>query len=111
VFVWEDQAGFDPTGSPAAPADLELALDTSKTDALFDAWLATDTSALPHAGPGAECYATVSFRACATCQETRIPTYENASQLAPEMEPVWSWFDANVQTSASAAHPRTYCRF
>lgn len=107
IQVWQNQPSFPPAGAPMAPPDVTGQLTGDRTDALFDAWASTSTAALPHAGPGAECEATVYVTMCAHCMPTAI-RYVDASQMAPEMNAVWSWFDANVPFAAG--HPRNYCR-
>jgi hypothetical protein len=113
VQVWQVQHGFDPQSTPSTPPDATLTLPGDTIDALFDAWSTTNVAALPHPGPGAECFSSVSVRTCAGCNAVTLPGYANAQDLEPEMEAVWTWFDANlaVATSSNAAHPRSYCRF
>jgi hypothetical protein len=35
--------------------------------------------------------------------------YTSAAQLAPELEPVWAWFDQVLGSPTIATNPRTYC--
>jgi hypothetical protein len=110
VHVWQNQPSFDPSSAPTAPPDATFQVSGANVDALFDTWASTDTSALPHVGGGGECEAAVYVSMCPHCLATTL-RYSAASQVAPEMNAVWSWFDANLQSSLSAAHTRSYCNF
>jgi hypothetical protein len=109
IQVWNNVPAFS-GAAPTTPPDEILDLSGDLVDTLFDDWASVDTSALPHAGTAGECEAAVVVRMCASCSPKAL-RYSGADQLAPEMEPVWAWFDANVNVVASVAagHPRGYC--
>jgi hypothetical protein len=84
-------------------------LTNAQLDDLFAHLAALDVAALPHAASGtATCNATLIFSTCGTCTRREL-TYSSAAQLAPEMEPVWAWFDQVLGSATVATNPRTYC--
>jgi len=84
-------------------------LTNAQLDELFARLAAIDLSALPHATSGtATCRATLRVSACGTCTGQTL-SYSSAAQLAPEMEPVWAWFDQTLGSATAATNPRTYC--
>ena len=48
------------------------------------------------------------FDLCTSCARQTL-TYSSAAQLAPEIEPVWAWFDQVLGSATVATNPRTYC--
>ncbi len=67
-------------------------------------------TALPHAGTsGSDCGTRLYFQHNA---ETRPLTlnYATPSNVAPEMEEVWAWFDQILGADART-NPRNYCNF
>jgi hypothetical protein len=103
------------TEAPALAALLDLSgtptwsLSNDQIDTLFARLGALDFSALPHATAGTPtCKATLEVRLCRTCSQKTL-TYSSAAQVAPEMEPVWAWFDELLGSQTVATNPRTYC--
>jgi hypothetical protein len=104
VRVYRDVSQFDPT-APPPPADRTLRVSVSDSDALFMQWFNTSTPGLPHANSGvSDCYPRVYTRLCGSCTPRDI-RYHAPTNLLPEMENVWRWFDAHVPD----ASPRGYC--
>jgi hypothetical protein len=66
-------------------------------------------ASLPHPSSWAECYPSLYFRACTSCTPVTV-SYNVASQLAPELDPVWLWFDKLLGATAHT-NPRNYCHF
>ncbi len=67
-------------------------------------------TALPHAGTGgSDCGTRLYFQHNA---ETRPLTlnYASPSNVAPEMEEVWAWFD-QILGAGARTNPRNYCNF
>jgi hypothetical protein len=102
------------TDTPAITAYLELvgptwSLTNTQVDDLFTRLAAVDFAALPHAtSVSSTCKATLELYPCNTCSKKTL-TYSSAAQLAPEMEPVWAWFDQLLGSPTIASNPRTYC--
>jgi hypothetical protein len=68
-----------------------------------------NVSALPHTSSvWFECYPKLYFRLCKGCATTTLANYASPLQLAPEMDPVWIWFDQFLGASAQP-NPRGYC--
>jgi hypothetical protein len=100
---WEDSSSLILDGSPS------YSLTNAQLDDLFARLAAVDSSSLPHASTGTgNCKAHLRYSICVSCP-TKDLTYVSASQLSPEMEPVWSWFDQVLGSSSAATNPRTYC--
>jgi hypothetical protein len=84
-------------------------LSNAQLDDLFARLQAIDFAALPHATSGtATCNATLMVSMCGTCPRIDL-RYSSAAQLAPEMDPVWAWFDEVLGSPTVATNPRTYC--
>lgn len=111
VRVWENSRGVD-LESPATPTRMLMVTPTAAAD-LFARWASADRSGLPHAGGGAECSGRAAFRPCAgTGCRVESLSFQRASQLSPEMDPVRMWFEENLTGEGTAmAHPANYCRF
>jgi Kazal-type serine protease inhibitor domain len=102
--LWSDGSWIINDGSPS------YSLTNTQLDDLFARLAAVDTSSLPHASTGTtNCSAKVRYSVCTSCP-TKDISYSSASQLAPEMEPVWAWFDQVLGSSSAATNPRTYCK-
>ena len=101
---WQDLTSLLLDGIPS------YSLSNAQLDDLFARVAAVDFSALPHvaADPGT-CTATLMVSACTSCPRKTL-TYASAAQLAPDMEPVWAWFDQVLGSPTAATNPRTYCR-
>ena len=100
---WEDSSSLILDGSPS------YSLTNAQLDDFFARLAAVDSSSLPHPSTGTgNCKARLRYSICESCP-TKDLTYVSGSQLAPEMEPVWSWFDQVLGSSSAATNPRTYC--
>ena len=106
--TWNSVTQFPPETPPASPTGT-YALTSAQTDDLFARVASVNLAALPHPGSWAECYPTLYYRACTGCTVVTL-TYNLAAQLAPEMDPVWLWFD-QVLGGTTSANPRNYCSF
>jgi hypothetical protein len=98
-------------GSDTPPPDpaASYALTRSQTDDLFQRVVDVGFASLPHQpDSGAECYVHLYFRSCAACSPTTL-TYNDARQVAPELDRVWQWFDDLI--GSTEASPRSYCSF
>jgi hypothetical protein len=85
-------------------------LATAQTADLFARLSAVNLASLPHAtSTVATCEPYLYLRICAGCSPQTL-SYTVASQLVPEMEQVWLWFDQIVGRT-SATNPRNYCAF
>jgi hypothetical protein len=109
VQVWEAAPPFDPDVTPRTPPDATYNVGTSSANTLFSAWFALDASALPHTGVASECSGRVYVKMCPTCNMSISLSYSSPTQLAPELNSVWQWFDAVLPASDNGAHPRNYC--
>jgi hypothetical protein len=96
-------AMMDPGGAPT------WSLSNDQLDDLFARLATIDFSALPHltAGPPT-CTVTLEVFMCRTCGQKTL-TYSSPVQVAPEMEPVWAWFDQLLGSPTVVTNPRTYC--
>jgi hypothetical protein len=110
VHVWSSIPGFDPKTPPTTAPSLTFTVTAAQLADLFARWAGTSLSGLPHPGGGAECYATVFVSPCPTC-ETSTLSYNQDTQVSPEMMNVWNWFDTNLFSNGTAAYPRSYCHF
>jgi len=110
VLVWSTLPGFDPQTVPSSPPTSTFQVSSAQAADLYTRWTSTSLAGLPHGTPGAECYATVWVRACSACTPGTL-SYQQAAQVTPEMNDVWSWFDANLPANVAAAHPSSYCHF
>jgi len=109
IHVWDQVMQFDPLQPPATFARTIQVSDSQIAD-LYARWSHTDTSSLPHPiGPAAEGYPSLYVRDCAVCTATTI-SYFGATQLEPEMESVWSWFDTALAGEPATNRPRDFCR-
>jgi hypothetical protein len=109
ALFWDYLAGFDPDTTPEAPT-WSLNLPPQAVGQLFERWSSMSTGELPHVGDEIDCYPQVYVNLCRGCEADLI-TYDDATQLEPEMEKVWLWFDA-VTTAFGRMHfVRNYCRF
>lgn len=106
VWTWRATSELTP-GGPTPMPDATLRLSPAAAADLFARWDRVTLSGLPH-GPGAssDCYPSVVVQSCATCMPVRL-RYAAPAQVAPEMDEVWAWFDANVPTTS----PRSFCAF
>jgi hypothetical protein len=85
-------------------------LSNAQLDDLFARLAAIDLDSLPHPDPSAAgCTASLLLKACLGCTMKTL-SYASASQLVPEMEPVWAWFDEVLGSSTISTNPRNYCR-
>lgn len=133
TLLWQAPAGFAGTGpaievtsgqirlwetaSYTPPDDLEpdavITTSTQATDELFERWARIDVSSLPHDPdePGNDCYPTVAVRLCSDCDET-VVDYRIPTQLTPEMDEVFEWFDAILGVASDIpANPSNWCVF
>ncbi len=94
-----------PTTSP----NQNYSLSRAQTDDLFSRLASVNFSVLPHAGsPNCiEAYPMLYFRLCQDCAATTFG-YGTASQLSPEMDQVWAWFDQVIGASANT-NPHNWC--
>jgi hypothetical protein len=94
---------MDPGGAPT------WSLSNDQIDDLFARLATIDFSSLPHATSGTPtCTATLEVFMCRTCGQKTL-TYSSPAQVAPEMEPVWAWFDQLLGSPTIVTNPRTYC--
>jgi len=107
VSTWTDVQGFLPDGLPPYTPDTST-LTAAQVDDLFTRLASVDFSQLPHPGTKGDCSPWLYFRSCDTCVATGLH-YDTAAELAPEMEPVWAWFD-QLLTATAATNPRNYCK-
>ena len=85
-------------------------LGNAQLDDLFARLAAVDLASLPHPDTNAaNCTALLLLKACFGCTMKTL-SYSSATQLVPEMEPVWAWFDQVLGSSTIATNPRNYCR-
>ena len=110
---WADtwtNVNYFPPETPPSNATGTYTLTSLQTDDLFGRVASVNTASLPHATTvGVECYVTFYYRACSGCTPITLD-YNVATQLAPEMDPVWLWFDQLLGASATT-NPRNYCSF
>jgi hypothetical protein len=107
VSTWTDVQGFLPDALPPYTPDTST-LTPAQVDDLFTRLASVDFSQLPHPGAKGDCSPWLYFRLCDTCVATGL-YYDTAAELAPEMEPVWAWFD-QLLTATAATNPRNYCK-
>ena len=102
--TWQDIQSTLFDGTPSG------SITNAQLDDLFARLSAIDFSALPHATSGTtSCNAQLMYSVCTSCPRKTL-SYSSATQLAPEMEPVWAWFDQVLGSPTVATNPRTYCR-
>jgi hypothetical protein len=107
--TWDNVVGFSPE-TPPSSATGTYTLSTTQTDDLFARLASVNMSSLPRATTlGYECYPRLYFRLCTGCAATTL-NYSVPQQLAPDMDPVWLWFDQLLGASAST-NPRSYCNW
>lgn len=107
VLTWDSVDLFPPEMPVSGYAgSYTVTADVMKD--LFTRLANVDFSSLPHPASVVECSPRLYFRQCKNCPATLL-NYNRASQLVPEIESVWSWFDS-VLTAASPTNPRNYCR-
>jgi hypothetical protein len=115
VRSWNFVAGLpgldDPTWS-RTDYDYSENLGIEATNDFFALLEAVDHSVLPHPpGPWAECYPSLVFRTCSTCEAIGLD-YNSAVDLLPEMRAVYEWLDERLCRGLSAsALPSDYCVF
>lgn len=113
VGTWDNVAGFLGSPTPVTPSNPTRiqSLTRGQTDNLFSRLASVNVSSLPH--PMSidfhEAYPALYFRLCQDCAATTLK-YESAKQLAPEMDPVWLWFD-QVLGADSLSNPRDWCNW
>jgi len=110
ISGWQQVFGFPPDSPPYDDPHTVVSVPTAAVDELFGRWADTDIDDLPHGTVGAECYPTVYAKLCDDCLPDLI-NYSVASQLAPEMNAVWEWFDAVMHAHDARAGPRNFCDF
>ena len=110
IKSWQRVFGFAPESPPIDEPHETINIPTSATDELFARWADTVLDGLPHGSGGAECYPQVYAKLCDDCPADEI-SYSTASQLTPEMNPVWAWFRAVLHPFDNRGNPGTYCRF
>jgi hypothetical protein len=107
--TWTNVSSFEPE-SPPSSATGTYSLTRAQADDLFARLASVSFAGLPHATTTwAECSSTFYYRACEGCAPIRL-SYTFPEQVAPEMDPVWLWFDQLLGATASP-NPRNYCNF
>lgn len=107
--TWTNVVSFPPE-TPPSSATGTYTLTSAQTDDLFGRLASVNLASLPHpASAWYECSVSLYFRTCATCAPVTL-SYGIAPQAAPEMDPVWLWFDRLLGASTST-NPRNYCYF
>jgi hypothetical protein len=105
--TWENVKGFSPE-TPPSSATGTYTLTRTQADDLFSRLASVNVSSLPHPTTlGYECYPRLYFRLCEGCATTTL-NYPAPQALAPEMDPVWLWFDQLLGKDAFT-NPRSYC--
>jgi len=100
---WQDYQAMIFDGTPS------YGLSNAQLSDLSARLAALDLTSLPHASAGtSNCSAMLTFSTCSSCK-TQTLAYSSSTQLAPEMEHVWAWFDQVLGSSSAAINPRTYC--
>jgi hypothetical protein len=107
---WSTIHSFDPAAQPAVAPDQTWTVSGGAVDALFDTWSSASTSGLPHAGAMSDCYAAVYVAMCTSCPGQTVK-YTASSQVKPELDAVFAWFDANIVSQTTYAYPKNYCNF
>jgi hypothetical protein len=111
--IWTQTPGFvrdTPETPPSSPTQT-YTLTAVEVDDLFARLASVDFTQLPHPSTSsAECYPALYLRLCTGCKYIKLNNYYAPSQLLPEMESVWAWFD-QLLTASSSANPRNYCNF
>jgi hypothetical protein len=106
--VWENTKGFTPE-TPPSSATHTYTLTSAQTDDLFARLAMVNMSSLPHSSSlWYECYPKLYFRSCDSCAPITL-SYGGPEELAPEMDPVWLWFD-QIMGASSPTNPRGYCQ-
>ena len=106
VRVWEQTAAQRPLET--AGWDRQMQLSRAEVQALFARLAQVDFAALPHpTDEWVECYPHLYFRLCSECP-MRSFQYTLASQLRPEMNEVYAWFDERLGQEAYVS-PSSYC--
>ena len=106
VVTW-DSVGVFPPEMPVSSYAGSYPVSAPVLTDLFARLASIDFSLLPHSASVVECSPTLYFRQCMDCPATLL-SYHRASQLVPEMESVWAWFDS-VLGATLGTNPRNYC--
>jgi hypothetical protein len=107
--TWDNIPAFSPE-TPPANSTRAYTLTSAQTDDLFGRLASVNLASLPHtSSTWVECYVSFYFRTCTTCAPVKL-SYGVPAQVAPEMDPVWLWFDGLLGATASS-NPRNYCNF
>lgn len=106
VVTWDGVDLFPPE-RPVSGYAGSYTVSADVLNDLFTRLAGVDFTSLPHPASAVDCAPTLYFRQCQDCPPTQL-NYYRASQLAPEIDPVWGWFDS-VLTSAAVTNPRNYC--
>jgi hypothetical protein len=107
--TWDNVLGFvmDTPETPPSNATGTHTMSRAQADDLFTRLAAVNLSVLPHpTTQGMEAYPYLYFRLCTACKPVTLK-YNLASQLSPEMEPVWLWFDQFLG-AAAMTNPRNW---
>lgn len=106
MHVWEQATGQTPFQT--ANWDREIQLSPGEVEMLLERLAQVDFAALPHPTDGwVECYPRLYLRLCSDCP-MRTLEYMLASQLQPEMNEVYAWFDERLGQDAYVS-PSGYC--
>ncbi len=106
VRFWTNRRGFTLDDAlSVAPARTER-VSIADVDELFDLWTRVDTSMLPHAGRGGECYPVAYVQLMRGGRVTDL-RYTTPMSLLPEMSGVWGWFERRYAGDG----PQAYCAF
>jgi hypothetical protein len=107
--TWTNVPSFSPE-SPPSSATGTYSLTRAQADDLFARLASVSFASLPHSTTSwVECSSMFYYRACEGCTPVTF-SYVFPEQVAPEMDPVWLWFDQLLGATASP-NPRNYCNF
>jgi len=106
VVTW-DRVGLFPPEMPVSSYAGSYTVSAAALTDLFARLANIDFSLLPHAASAVDCSPSLYFRQCKACAVIQLD-YNRASQLVPEIESVWAWFDP-VLGAAAVTNPRNYC--
>lgn len=105
IKTWDRTAAFSPESPPSAETSSKT-LTADDVDSLFVRLMGIP--AVPHGTSASDCHARFYYRLCTGCAGIDV-SYNAQSQVLPELDALYSWFDGQVGKTA-AANPRSYCK-
>jgi hypothetical protein len=109
--TWNNVLGFvrSTPEKPPSNATGNYTLTRAQADDLFSRLAAVNASVLPHPSSATnEIDPYLYYRMCSDCETVKL-SYVVASQLSPEMELVWLWFDQFLGV-AEPTNPRNWAK-